>query len=284
MKQILITTLLGVVMLVGPGIQTTQARKIQNDTIKVLAIGNSFSVDAMEEHLSDLAQAAGLATVLGNMYIGGCPIDRHVKNLREDIADYSYRKFDPKGNRQETKDFTLEKALADEDWDYVTVQQSSPNSGLPETYALLPELVEYIHLKAPGAIILFHQTWAYSPDSKHKHFGRYGKDQLKMYSAICDAVQSEIPKAGIRLVIPSGTAIQNARTSFLGTDLTRDGYHLSRLHGRYIASCTWLEAVLGKNPVGNPHCPEGMTEKECRTAQKAAHKAIKRPFKISVIK
>ena len=94
----------------------------------------------------------------------------------------------------------------------------------------------------------------------------------------------EAPKVGIKLIVPSGTAIQNARTSALGQDLTRDGFHLSFTHGRYIASCTWLEAVLGANPVGNTYCPEGMTAEECRLAQKAAHKAVKKPSKVTVIK
>ena len=50
----------------------------QTDTLKVLAIGNSFSEDAVEEHLSSLAQAEGLTVVIGNMYIGGCSLERHV--------------------------------------------------------------------------------------------------------------------------------------------------------------------------------------------------------------
>ena len=107
---------------------------------------------------------------------------------------------------------------------------------------------------------------------------------MKMYKAIVDAVNQEAPKAGIMKIVPSGTAIQNARTSHLGDDLTRDGYHLSRPLGRYIASCTWLEEVIGVNPVGNSYCPEGMTLKECRTAQKAAHKAVKKPFAVTKVK
>lgn len=257
----------------------------QNDTLKVLAIGNSFSEDAVEEHLSGLLRAEGFTVIIGNMYIGGCSIERHVKNLRGDIADYRYRKFDPQGNMKEINGYTLEKALADEDWDYVSVQQSSPLSGQPESYVLLPELVGFVSARIPeDAVIMFHQTWAYSEDSSHKAYVNYDRDQMKMYNAIVETVATEVPKVGIGLVIPSGTAIQNARTSHLGTDLTRDGYHLSRPHGRYIASCTWLEAVFGVNPVGNTYCPEGMTPKECRTAQKAAHKAVRKPEKITRIK
>ena len=257
----------------------------QNDTIKVLAIGNSFSEDAVEEHLSGLLRAEGLTVIIGNMYIGGCSIERHVKNLRGDIADYRYRKIDPEGNMQEINGYTLEKALADEDWDYVSVQQSSPLSGQPESYVLLPELVGFVRARIPeDAVMMFHQTWAYSEDSSHKAYVNYGRDQMKMYNAIISTVNQETEKVGIELIIPCGTAIQNARTSVLGTDMTRDGYHLSRPAGRYVAACTWLEAVLGVNPVGNTYCPEGMTAKECKTAQKAAHKAVKKPSKVSKIK
>lgn len=257
----------------------------QPDTVKVLAIGNSFSEDAVEEHLSELARAEGLNVIICNMYIGGCSIERHVNNLRGNIADYRYRKIGADGKVTEKWGYTLETVLAEEDWDYVSVQQVSSFSGFPETYVLLPELVGFVRDRVPeDAVIMFHQTWAYSPDSTHPNFVTYGKDQMKMYEAIVAAVNQETPKVGISLVIPSGTAIQNARTSFLGNDLTRDGYHLSRPHGRYIAACTWLEAVLSVNPVGNDYCPEGMTPEECRIAQKAAHKAVRKPSKVTEIK
>ena len=45
--------------------------------IKVLAIGNSFSEDAVEQYLYELAAAQGDSLVIGNAYIGGCSIDRH---------------------------------------------------------------------------------------------------------------------------------------------------------------------------------------------------------------
>ena len=252
----------------------------QNDTIRILAIGNSFSEDAVEDHLYPLAKEDGITLIIGNMYKGGCSIERHVRNLREDIAEYKYRKIDASGVKTETPEYTLKQGLADEQWDYVSFQQSSPNSGFPETYALLPELVEYVKERVPEDVVLmFHQTWAFSKDSPHKQYHRYDNDQMKMYNSIVSTVNQVIPEiSDIQFIIPCGTAIQNARTSILGDDLTRDGHHLSRPHGRYVASCTWLQAVLGKNPVGNKYCPEGMTRKECRAAQRAARKAVKKPY------
>ena len=257
----------------------------QKDTLKVLAIGNSFSEDAIEQHLSALARAEGLNVIICNMYIGGCSIERHVKNLRGNLPEYRYRKFDVDGKMKEAWGYTLEKVLAEEEWDYVSLQQVSQSSGMPESYVLLPELVEFVKARVPeDAVLMFHQTWAYAPKSNHGGFVNYDRDQMKMYQAIVNTVNQEAPKVGIDLIIPSGTAIQNARTSSLGTDLTRDGFHLSFAHGRYIASCTWLEAVLGVNPVGNKYCPEGMTPEECKIAQKAAHKAVRKPSKVTAIK
>ena len=258
----------------------------QNDTIKILAIGNSFSDDAIEDHLHGLAKTEGLTIVIGNIYKGGCSIERHVRNLRGNITDYEYRKIDAEGVRTIDYGYTMERGLADEDWDYVSFQQGSAFSGIPDSYALLPELVEYVKARVPeDAVFMFHQTWAYSKDSKHKEYHRYDNDQMKMYNAIVATVEEVIPQIkDIKILIPSGTAIQNARTSILGDDLTRDGYHLSRPVGRYVASCTWLQAVLGINPVGNTYCPEGMTPEQCKAAQKAARKAVKKPSKITTIK
>ena len=43
------------------------------DTLRILAIGNSFSEDAVEQNLADLARADGNCAIIGNLYIAGCP-------------------------------------------------------------------------------------------------------------------------------------------------------------------------------------------------------------------
>ena len=44
----------------------------QQKTVRILAIGNSFSQDAVEQYLHELAEAEGISTIIGNMFIGGC--------------------------------------------------------------------------------------------------------------------------------------------------------------------------------------------------------------------
>jgi len=255
----------------------------QQKTVRILAIGNSFSQDAVEQYLHELAEAEGISTIIGNMYIGGCSLERHVKNARDNAPAYAYRKIGTDGKKREKGKMSLEAVLADEDWDYVSLQQASPFSGMYETYeASLPELIEYVKARLPKKTkLMLHQTWAYASTSKHSGFKNYNCNQLTMYQAIADAVKKAAKANKIKIVIPSGTAIQNARTSFIGDHLNRDGYHLDVKIGRYTAACTWFERIFKHNVVGNPYAPEGLDEARKAVAQKAAHAAVKHPYKVT---
>jgi len=255
----------------------------QQKTVRILAIGNSFSQDAVEQYLHELAEAEGISTIIGNMFIGGCSLKRHVKNARDNAPAYAYRKIGTDGKKREKGKMSLETVLADEDWDYVSLQQASPFSGMYETYeASLPELIEYVKARLPKKTkLMLHQTWAYASTSRHSGFKNYNCNQLTMYQAIADAVKKAAKANKIKIVIPSGTAIQNARTSFIGDHLNRDGYHLDVKIGRYTAACTWFERIFKHNVVGNPYTPEGLDEARKAVAQKAAHAAVKHPYKVT---
>ena len=255
----------------------------QQKTVRILAIGNSFSQDAVEQYLHELAEAEGISTIIGNMFIGGCSLERHVKNARENAPAYAYRKIGTDGKKREKGKMSLEAVLADEAWDYVSLQQASPFSGMYETYeASLPELIEYVKARLPKKTkLMLHQTWAHASTSRHSGFKNYNCNQLTMYQAIADAVKKAAKANKIKIVIPSGTAIQNARTSFIGDHLNRDGYHLDVKIGRYTAACTWFERIFKHNVVGNPYTPEGLDEARKAVAQKAAHAAVKHPYKVT---
>ena len=251
--------------------------------IKILAIGNSFSEDAIEQNLHELAEADGIQVIIGNMFIGGCTLERHVRNARENSPAYEYRKIGLDGVRKVQKNVSLETALADEEWDYVSLQQASSNSGMYETYeASLPELVNYVKERLPRKVkLMLHQTWAYAANSTHDGFKNYNHDQLTMYQSIVDAVKKAGKLVNIRLIIPTGTAIQNVRTTFVGDHMNRDGYHLDLKIGRYTAACTWFERIFKKKVIGNSYCPEGMSKELCAIAQWAAHEAVMHPNRIT---
>jgi hypothetical protein len=265
---------------------TMNAKEKADATIRILSIGNSFSDDAVEDHLYDIAKAAGKTLIIGNMYIGGCSLERHVANANGNKPAYRYSKRTADGVKKHTKDVALETALADEAWDIVTFQQQSGRSGIYETWeAHLPELFAYVKARIPeDATFMIHQTWAYDQTSTHKDFNRYGNDQMKMYEAIVDAVFKASELTGIKTIIPSGTAVQNARTTPLVNTITRDGYHMHKPVGRYIVACTWFEKIFGKKVIGNSYIPKGMTAEQVAYAQKAAHAAVKKPGKVTKIK
>lgn len=258
----------------------------KDSVIKILAIGNSFSDDALEHYLYGLAKAGGYKVIIGNLYIGGAPLDLHVKNALEDKDVYEYRKVNIDGSKQKLPKTSISKALADENWNYISFQQASPKSGLFETYIEpLPILFNYVKERAknPKVKFVWHQTWAYAQNSTHNGFATYNKDQMRMYNAIADASSKVKTLVPIDIVVPAGTAIQNARTK-LGDVMTRDGYHLDLNVGRYTASCTWFEVIFKQNVVGNLYKPEKVSGADALIAQKAARKAIKKPYKASKIK
>ena len=254
--------------------------------VKILAIGNSFSQDAVEQYLHEIAAADGQDVIIGNMYIGGCSLAKHLVNAKENKPAYKYRKIGLDGKKVETKNFTLEQALADEQWDYVSFQQQSGQSGLYDTWmASLPELMEYVKARVPKKTrFMIHQTWAYDQDSDHKHFKNYDHDQSVMYYAIVETVKKVSKETGIKMVIPAGTAVQNARTTILKDEITRDGYHMHKVNGRYTVACTWYEKIFKKNVVGNTYKPEKMSPEQQEAAQKSAHAAVKKPYKVTRIK
>lgn len=257
----------------------------QEKILKVLAIGNSFSEDGIENYLYDLAKADGQQIIIGNMYIGGASVKLHVKNSREDKASYSYRKVGLDGVKKTTKDISISQAIADEDWDYISLQQASPFSGQYDVIMKdLPELISYVQsLKKPHTKLVYHQTWAYQHDSKHKGFANYNNSQSQMYAGIIDASKKISKIKDFDKLIPAGTAIQNARTSSQGDTYTRDGYHLELTYGRFTAACTWYEKLFGRDVRKNTYKPEKITDKQARIAKEAAHKAVKKPFKISKV-
>lgn len=265
-----------------PNVINAKADKV----VKILAIGNSFSVDAVEQHFYDLANAEGIDVIVGNMFIGGCNLQRHLNNALNDKPAYTYRKIGLDGKMVVIKEVSLAQALSDEEWDYISFQQQSGRAGLYETWIeSLPELIAYTKPRLPDDVVMMiHQTWAYDSTSTHKDFKNYNNDQMVMYNSILSAVKKISKYTGIKMVIPSGTAVQNARSTVLKDSMTRDGFHLNKVYGRYVAACTWFETIFKRSVVGNTYKPSEMSAEQCLLAQKSAHMAVKKPYKTSKIK
>ena len=260
---------------------TTTKDKSAGKAIKILAVGNSFSVDAMNNHLFPILESAGYTDItLGNLYIGGCSLNTHYANLRDNLKAYRYY-CNTDGIWTATEATAASSAFGKTKWDVVTIQQVSSDSGRPATYTNLASVVAMIKQSEPQAKILWHMTWAYQQDSPHDAFPYYNKDQMTMYHAIVQTVQDQVlPLATINGVIPAGTAIQNLRTSALGDTLTSDGHHLLDSYGDYTAALTWFCTITGEKPQAVSYRP-GAVAAQWDAIAAAVENAIKTPYAVT---
>ena len=224
--------------------------------MKILAIGNSFSQDATAL-LNGMAAHRALETKVVNLFIGGCSLYTHWKNMISGAPDYAYEL----NGRYSGRQVSIREALREENWDVVTMQQASHDSGLPGTYfPHIAELSGYIRQYAPGAEQRIHQTWAYEMDSDHEAFALYGRSQTVMYGALKAAYASASETLGLKL-IPCGDVIQALRKLPIfdyangGQSLCRDGFHLHLVYGRYAAAATWYASVLKEDILLNDYRP-----------------------------
>ena len=260
---------------------------VQGKEISVLFIGNSFSDDT-EAYMVDILLNLGYTNInVGNLYIGGCSIDTHYDNIMHNRSAYDFRMRSHNGSKYteyETVSVGGEKksiafAIAYKDWDVISVQQASGDSGKASTYSNLDALVSEVKKQATNADveIVFNMTWAYQGDSTHAQFPDYNSDQTTMYNAIVSAVQAKVSYT----VVPNGTAIQNARTSLLGDTLTRDGYHLDLKIGRFIAGLTFVAKVTGADLDDLTYAPNGINEVQLAVALESVQNALTTPFAVT---
>lgn len=258
-------------------------------SFKVLFIGNSFSDDTIEYAYS-IAKDAGMENILiGNLYYGGCTIEEHLSFLNDSNPHYNFRLARSEkiihSAEGDTPDTFLEEGVNYTDWDYIIFQQGSRDSGLPYKYDNLPILIDYVKklVSNPNVIFGFNMTWAYASSSKNGGFNSYSHNQETMYQGILDSIKTKvIPTKDIKFVIPNGTSIQNARTSFLGDSFTRDDAdHLTFDLGRYIAGLTLITTLTKVDVDKIKFAPTGLDEKKILLAKESVKNAINNPFEVT---
>lgn len=275
-------------------------------TVKVLAVGNSFSANALT-YLDRLVAASGNTLVATNAMIGGCDFERHMRH-----ADaYEKDPADPEGHPYPGRK-SLKELLTQQPWQIVTIQQASPKSFKPETYQPHAErLVQYIRKYAPQAEIVVHQTWAYRDD--HPFWGLKDLNPDVMYKGLRAAYDGLAKENGFRL-IPSGDAMELARRDpawgrFVpdatfdpkaavypalpqnekrslhhgyswkkdaktgAFKLGKDAIH-ANASGNYLLGCVWFEFLFGESVVGNPFVPKGVDAADAAILQRIAHRAV----------
>ena len=237
--------------------------------MNILAIGNSFSQDATT-YLHQVAKADGEDITVINLYIGGCSLERHYKNIMADAPEY-----DLQFNGVSTKvKVSIRQVLISRKWDYIVTQQCSPECTVYGSYQpYLDKLAEYIHFYAPEAELIIQQTWAYERDSARLNTLMGYSDPEFMYRDLKDAYDKAAASIGARL-IPCGEAF--IRLARRGIVHHRDTFHASRGLGRYTLALVWYETLLGKSAIGNMlrQFDEEIDEAGIRAAQECAHEAV----------
>ena len=254
------------------------------ETLKILFVGNSFSIDTAQ-HLPDVAISLGVKCVqVDVLYIGGCSIRRHYQNILNDAKEYEY--YQNSGTEWTiTKNVSSKDAIQSNNWDYIAIEHGtidgSRNTDI-QYYDVFEPLVAEIRAIAPEKTkIVFNMHWVGESWHTHPEIVSFNGDTEKMYEIITDIVSNHLVNTkGLDLVIPVGTAIQNARTSRIET-LNRDGYHLSLGTGRYIAALAFLKTLTFAPVDDIAWTPEETTEYEKSVAIESVNNAIKTPYSVT---
>lgn len=217
--------------------------------MEVLAIGNSFSQDALR-YLSAIAAADSMQLNTANLYAHACSLEQHVNNAAHNARLYDY---ELNGRRAERK-AGIREALSERKWDIVTLQQVSNLSvdyGTFQPY--LNELAMLIKQLCPKAKLMLHQTWAYERGCERlmKEVGYASPQQMtEDIMAAYEAASIALMGAGI---IPSGEAFMLAEDRGI-TGLHRDTFHASLGRGRYLLGMVWYMALTGRDIMQNTFC------------------------------
>ena len=262
-------------------------------TLKLLAITSSFGQNTTDL-LYDVAKAEGCTdVVVGRLYASGCTLAQHVENAQNNTPAYTYSK-NSTGQWEIVESANMLYGLQDEDWDIIFIQQSAAQAGLEESYMdYLDTLLPFVNKNKtnPNARLVWNMTWAYQADSEQNVFvTRFKKDQKLMYETIVSVLKDKIlPRTEFTAIIPTGTAVQNARTSFIGDTLTKDTFHLNNL-GKVIAGYT-LYSVLTEKEVTDINLdivssydikqPIQLTTEQKQVIVEAVNNAIKNPYEVT---
>ena len=251
----------------------------QDQVIDVLMVGNSFCWYFVEE-LHGVANAAGVQLNVNNLYDGGCLVQEHWDWLQADATKYEqYWITNDFGRFKHPENLSLNKALAYDDWDVITLQQHY-GAGVTlvdaaiEKVAKADDLFDYFETTCPDAKLYWHNTWAYQVGFSEKIATT--ADQTLRQNNINMISQMVADRNGVDQ-IPGGQAWAIARRT-VGDDLCKsDLYHDGDVGGgQYLNACIWFEVLTGKSCIGNTWRPSTykLAEEKVIGLQKAAHQAV----------
>ena len=179
--------------------------------LKVLMIGNSFSLSVMKELPNIVDAQDEYALDITSMYIGGCTLERHIKEYESAVADpghrpYSIDRYVTGQGRLKRFKGNLVMALDAQKYDVVTIQEASPKSLFTEGWTQYGDkLVAIVREKQPQAKLLLHQTWSYRIDSDR--LKKWKLSQSEMFDKVRE-IYADRAKHFDCGIIPMGEAVR----------------------------------------------------------------------------
>ena len=215
----------------------------RKDSLRLLCIGNSYSLDATI-YLPQMIADAGIKN---NQYCIYCATSAGASLAFWDsilVNDHPIPHLYHMGGSlwsPKQKNWKIREILR-EPWDVIILQQASRVSEEYETYVpYIGNLLEAIHNECPNKDVKigWHMTWTHAQNHPDKPYGDTG------WINISNTTKKLLQTYDIPFMIPSSTSIQNARHTQLNDDLelTRDGYHIAYGIGRYMLALTWFEVI-----------------------------------------
>ena len=259
----------------------------EDDVMNVLMIGNSFCYYYVEE-LYGIAEAAGVNMKVCNLYYSGCKLSQHWNWWKADESNYHYFETDGNG-RQKHESYSLRRALARENWDVISFQQSSAHmrttieDAKNNSYKYLTDLLNYAKEQYPMSTFYWHQTWSYQVGYDRSGFKVETAEQQTSMSNLIHDFSIGLCQDFSLIRIPSGDAWQYARQdSRVGDVLCNRGDKSDNYHdgeeggGQYLNACVWFETLTGQSCIGNTWRPKNysLSESQITGLQQSAHRAV----------
>ena len=240
------------------------AAKPEVPTVKVLMVGNSFSVDAMA-YVHEIARADGINFVAGVLYYGGCTLEQHNDFIFNRKNVYTYYK----NGITDEPDVTFWDVIADEDWDVVTFQNPSTVAGLYDSwFPYIPRFLSMMETLYPEIEVGLHMTWVspwFMEGQNNRKLANYNDSTDLAHSMNVSTHKRIIQEHGISFVIPSGVSMMNMHgtpvcdSTKMATSFCRDDTCHANEKGRYMIACTVYETITGHKVAGNTYAPYGAT-------------------------
>ena len=252
---------------------------------RLLLIGNSLSLDAADNSgggttsmLYDIVKSMlgeNSYVEIATLYSGARTAAWHATMARDSVDAYQFSivSDDTKGKWSVISNAcTSEYGLKYRNWDAVTVQPygnetqtgvDDTTTGITGSYkdesflslsASLPYLLDHIAKHSADSDIYYYLTWSSSTSA---YLNTNASKYTTMIDVAVKAAANKGQEGSFSGIIPVGTAIQNARSTYFAllnyTDsdsldpqknLQRDNVHLSRSIGRYIAALTFAEILI----------------------------------------